>query len=90
MERGNVTVRAQVDAYGKHSSVVKEIFGVSSKPAAGSLLAPEKNCRIFPRDTHLPSVINDNKILSRETIAEHREANNRDLWASESQLAFII
>ena len=36
-------LRAQVDAYGKHSSVVKVIFGVASKPVAGNLLAPGKN-----------------------------------------------
>ena len=43
MERGNVILRAQVDAYGRHSSLVKLILGVASKPVAGSLLAPEKN-----------------------------------------------
>ena len=47
-------VRAQVDAYGRQSLDVNDIFGVSSKPAAGSLLAPEKNWRIFARETGLP------------------------------------
>ena len=42
-DRGKVIVREQVDAYGRHSSDVKLILGVSSNPAAGSLLAPEKN-----------------------------------------------
>ena len=31
---------------GRHSSLVKQIFGVESNPMAGILLAPEKNCRI--------------------------------------------
>ena len=42
-ERGKVMVSEHVDAHGRRSSDVKYILGVSSKPAAGSLLAPEKN-----------------------------------------------
>lgn len=55
MERGNVILSAHVDACGKHSTSVNAILGASSKPVAGTLLAPEKNCRIFPSDTRLPS-----------------------------------
>ena len=46
---------AHVDAYGRRCSSVKLITGVISKPVAESLLAPEKNCKMFPRETHLPS-----------------------------------
>ena len=52
-ERGKVIVREQVDAYGRRSSEVKLILGVSSNPVAGSLPAPEKNCRTFERETDL-------------------------------------
>ena len=45
--------REQVDAYGRRSSDVKHSLGVSSNPAAGSLPAPEKNCRTFERETDL-------------------------------------
>ena len=41
--------KSQVDTRGRHSSLVKQIFGVESNPMAGILLAPEKNCRMSTR-----------------------------------------
>ena len=43
------TQKSQVDTRGRHSSLVKQIFGVESNPMAGILLAPEKNCRMSTR-----------------------------------------
>ena len=41
--------KSQVDTRGRHSSLVKQSFGVESNPMAGILLAPEKNCRMSTR-----------------------------------------
>ena len=52
---GKVISSAQVDITGSRSCDINEILGVSSKPVAGSLVAPEINCKMSSRATHLPS-----------------------------------
>ena len=44
-------LRSHVDALGRHNSSVKQTLGVQLKPAAGSLVDPETNCRISPNET---------------------------------------
>ena len=54
---GNVML-SKHDALGRYNLSVKQTLGVQLKPAAGSLVDPETNCKISPNETFPLSVGN--------------------------------